>query len=304
MAAFETLIQDLRYGIRGLGRAPAFTCAALLTLALGIGANTAIFSVVHAVLLEPLPYPEPDRIVQLVRRTPRSVDEGQTGRRYLFFRDHLKSVESLAAWRGPSGINLVHGDAAEFVRATPVSREFFDVIGVRPALGSVFAAEHDRAGGPPAVILTHGLWISRFGADPSIVGAALLLGGRSHVVIGIMPAGFTGLEPSDVFVPLQPSLTGPGGGFNYAVARTIATRREGCGRKCRSGSRLARVRNRVSDGDPAQRASVRLHAAASAAGERRPSVAADTARRGWPAARDCVRQHRQPSPRPRVGPQP
>jgi putative ABC transport system permease protein len=218
MAAFETLIQDLRYGVRGLGRAPAFTCAALLTLALGIGANTAIFSVVHAVLLEPLPYPEPDRIVQLVRRTPRSVDEGQTGRRYLFFRDQLKSVESLAAWRGPSGINLVHGDAAEFVRATPVSREFFEVIGVRPVLGSVFAAEHDRAGGPPAVILTHGLWTRRFGADPSIVGAAILLGGRSHVVIGIMPAGFAGLEPSDVFVPLQPSLTGPGGGFNYAVA--------------------------------------------------------------------------------------
>jgi putative ABC transport system permease protein len=219
----DPLLQDARYGLRMLRRAPGFTTAALLTLALGIGANTAIFSVVHAVLLRPLPYPEPERIVQLVRRHPGGPQDGQTGRRYLFFRDHMNAaaITAIAAWRDTSGINLVAGEAAEFVRMRPVSKEFFDVLGVRPALGAAFTAEHDVAGGPSAAILDHGLWLRRFGGNPAVLGTSILLGEQSYVVLGVMPASFSWLSPADLYVPLRPGTTGAGGGFNYAVAARL-----------------------------------------------------------------------------------
>ena len=220
MRTIETLLQDFRYTARSLRKSPAFTAAALVTLALGIGATSAIFSVVHAVLLRPLPYLEPDRIVQLVRRSSSGIGDGQTGRRYLFFREHA-NVSAMAAWRGPTGINLATGDAAEFVRAMPISKEFFDVLGVRPMLGSSFTAEHDRVGGPLAVILSYGLWTRQFGSDPAIVGKNVLLGERSHVVVGVMPASFAFLQPADAYIPLRPSLTGPGGGYNYGVAARL-----------------------------------------------------------------------------------
>ena len=220
MTTMDSLLQDIRYAARSLAKSPGFTAAALLTLALGIGANTAIFSVVHSVLLKPLPYPEPDRIVQLVRRTPGGIADGQTGRRYLFFRDHA-DVVAMAAWRGATGINMATGSSAEFVRAMPVSREFFDVFGVRPALGGPFTTEHDRAGGPDAVILGHGLWTRQFGADPGVIGRMVLLGHRSHVVLGVMPESFVFHQEADVYVPLRPSTTGPGGGYNYTVAARL-----------------------------------------------------------------------------------
>jgi len=217
----ETSVQDARYGLRSLARTPAFTLAALVTLALGIGANTAIFSVVHAVLLRPLPYPEPDRIVQLVRRTPDGDSPAQTGARYLFFRDNLRSVDGLAAWRGPTGFNLATGDSAEFVRAMPVSKEFFQVFGVRPEYGETFGDEHDRPGGPDAVVLSHALWTRQFAANPSVVGTTVLLGDRSHTVVGVMPRAFVSIPPADLYVPLKPSTTGAGGGFNYGVAGRV-----------------------------------------------------------------------------------
>jgi putative ABC transport system permease protein len=212
----DTLAQDARYALRTLGRAPGFAAAALVTLALGIGANVAIFSVVHAVLLRPLPYPEPERLVQFVRHHPGGPQDGQSGRRYLFFRDHSDAA-ILAAWRNPTGTNLVSGDSAEFVRMMPVSKEFFDVFGVRPALGTAFTADHDRPGGPAAAVLSHGLWIRRFGGTPDAVGRSILLGEHSYVVLGVMPATFSWLSTADLYVPLQPSTTGPGGGFNYGV---------------------------------------------------------------------------------------
>ena len=168
----EMLVQDVRYGARMLLRAPGFTFAALLTLALGIGANTAIFSVVNAVLLRPLPYPQPDRLVQLVRQ--RSVDAArQTGRRYLFFRDHLKSVEALTAYRGAGSLNMARGDAARFVSVRAVSKEYFTVFGVAPALGRPFTDEHDVTGGPDVVILSHALWQTAFQGQPDVIGATV-----------------------------------------------------------------------------------------------------------------------------------
>ena len=218
--AIETVVQDARYAIRTLLRAPGFTAAVLLTLALGTGANTAIFSVVNTVLLRPLPYPEADRLVQLVRRHPSGVGTGQTGVRYLFFRDHMR-IGPIAAWRNPTGINLVNGDNAEFIRAMPVSKEFFDVYGVRPAIGGSFTADHDRVGGPLAAVISDGLWRRQFGGNPAVVGSSILLGERPHVVVGVMPASFVAIPPADLYVPLRPSTTGPGGGFNYGVTARV-----------------------------------------------------------------------------------
>ena len=222
LPALETVVQDLRYGVRALLRTPGFTLAALMTLALGIGANTAIFSVVNAVLLRPLAYPEPDRIVELLRRHAESTEPGQTGRRYLFFRENLKSMQTLAAWRNPSGFNIATGDGAEFVKAMSVSKEFFDVFGVRPMLGTAFTPEQDVTGGPDVAILSNGLWRRLFAANPAAIGTAIKLGGRPYTVVGVMPADFSVTPPSDLFIPLRPSTTGPGGGFNYTVAGRLA----------------------------------------------------------------------------------
>ena len=221
---FETLAQDVRYATRSLLRTPTFTIASLATLALGIGANTAIFSVVDAVLLRPMPYPHPERIVQLVRRTESGEGQGHTALRYMFFRDHLQSFEAVAAWRGLTGFNLTTGDSAEYVKAMPVSKEFFNVFGERPLYGETFTDDHDRVGGVDAVVLSYGLWSRVFGGNRSAVGSTLSLGGRPYAVIGVMPRDFRSIPPADLYVPLRPSTSGPGGGFNYAVAGRLKER--------------------------------------------------------------------------------
>jgi predicted permease len=233
---FEMLIQDVRYAIRSLRRTPTFTVAALLTLALGVGANTAIFSVVDAVLLRPLPYPQPERIVQLVRRTEGGESGGHTGQRYMFFRDNMRSMQAVAAWRGLTGFNLATGDHAEYVRAMPVSKEFFSVFGGRAAYGDTFDETHDRAGGVDAVVLSYGLWTRMFAGNPSAVGSTVTLGDRPYAVIGVLPRGFETIPPADLYVPLRPSTTGPGGGFNYGVVGRL---KDGVSREQANGEALS-----------------------------------------------------------------
>lgn len=218
---FEALGQDVRYALRSLLRSPSFTTAAIATLVLGIGANTAIFSVVHAVLLRPMQYPNPDRIVQLVRRSSAGENLGHTGLRYMFFRDHTRSFEAVAAWRGLTGFNLSLGTSAEYVKAMPVSKEYFDVFGVGPIYGQAFDEIHDRVGGVDAVVLSYPLWARMFGSNPAAVGSTVSLGDRPHTVIGVMPRTFQSIPPADLFVPLRPSTTGPGGGFNYTVTARL-----------------------------------------------------------------------------------
>jgi predicted permease len=197
-------------------RAPGFTFAALLTLALGIGANTAIFSVVNAVLLRPLPYPQPDRLVQLVRQ--RSLEaRGQTGRRYLFFRDHLRTVEALTAYRGAGSLNMARGDTARFVSVRAVSKEYFTVFGVAPALGQAFTGEHDVTGGPDVVILSHPLWQGAFQGRADVIGTTVDVAEKPYTVIGVLPDWFEAGSAPDMLIPLRPGISGPGGGFNYTV---------------------------------------------------------------------------------------
>jgi len=213
----ETIVQDIRYGLRSLARTPGFTLAALLTLALGIGANTAIFSVVNAALLRPLPYPEPERLVQFVWRARGFEGAGQTGTQYLAFRDRLRGLDGLAASSGAGSFNMVNGDTAEFVGGLYVSKEYFTVFGVRPALGQPFNADEDRVGGPDVAILSHGLWRRQFGEDAGVIGRSIVLGDKPVRVVGVMPQSFTALSGFDLLLPLKPSTTGRGSGSNYTV---------------------------------------------------------------------------------------
>jgi putative ABC transport system permease protein len=189
LPVIETLLQDARYGVRTLLRTPGFTVAALLTLALGIGANSAIFSVINAVLLRPLPFPQPQKLVRFERRYPGSYGSNQDGRRYLFFRDNLRSVEALAAFTGLGSFNLVVGDRSEYVSALAVSKEYLDVFGIHPAQGVGFTEEHDRIGGPDVAIISHALWQRHFGGHPA-VGQSIQLAEKSYAVIGVMPAAY------------------------------------------------------------------------------------------------------------------
>ncbi len=217
----ETALQDLRYGWRTLVRTPAFTTAALLTLALGIGANAAIFSVVNAVMLRPLPYPEPERLVQFVWRSPSQGEwAGITGAQYLYFRERLRNVEGFAASSGAGSFNLVTGDSAEYVSGLYVSKEYFPVLGIQPVVGSGFTEEHDRTGGPAVAMLSHSLWQRRFGADAGVVGRSMLLGDTPVTIVGVMPANESRTS-TDVFLPLRPSTTGRGGGSNYGVIARV-----------------------------------------------------------------------------------
>jgi putative ABC transport system permease protein len=213
----QGLVQDVRYGLRTLVRTPGFTIAALLTLALGIGANSAIFSVVNAVLLRPLPYPEPDRLVQLMWRTKGYEGAGQTGAQYLAFRDSLRSMEALAATSGAGSFNLVNGGTAEFVSGLYVSKEYFRVFGVQPAIGQPFTPDEDRAGGPDVTILSHALWRRQFGENAAVVGQSIMLGDKPVRVVGVMPESFTTPSESDLLLPLKPGTSGRGGGSNYTV---------------------------------------------------------------------------------------
>jgi putative ABC transport system permease protein len=181
------LVNDLKFAIRQLLKNPGFTAVAVLTLALGIGANTAIFSVVNAVLLRPAPYPNPDRLVwiwenRLSKNIP--INPASPGN-LQDWRDQSQTFERLSAWDGHN-FNLTDHGAPERVLGAKVFADFFEVLGARPALGRSFLPEDDRAGSQPVALLSHGLWQRRFGGDTNILGKALTIDGKSFTVIGVM----------------------------------------------------------------------------------------------------------------------
>jgi putative ABC transport system permease protein len=203
----ETLFQDLRYSIRMLRRNPGFTFVAALTLALGIGANTAIFSVVNAVLLRPLPYHDPDR---LVTASPyRRATDGYTilSPNFLNWRAQSQSFEQMAAYTTATS-DLTGGGEPERLTAGLVSAELFSTLGVPPALGRGFTATEDQLNGPPVVILSHRLWQRHFGGDPQLIGRAITLDGQSRRVIGVMPSGFQFPAELDLWLPLNLDTSG------------------------------------------------------------------------------------------------
>ena len=217
-----TFIQDLRYGVRMLGKRRAFTVIAILTLALGIGANTAIFTVVNAVLLRPLPYVEPERLVELGSCTDQIKIYSATPNRFRFWRDHSQSFEAMATSRGAGSVNLAVGDEPEYVTGLKVSADFFRVLGVGPALGRSFTAEEDRPGGERLVILSDGLWRRRFNAERNLVGQSVTVEYVNYTVIGIMPPEFQFSPQPDLLFPLRLGSGELGeSGSNYPVVARL-----------------------------------------------------------------------------------
>jgi putative ABC transport system permease protein len=198
---FSALVQDITFALRHFLSQPAFTIVALLTLAIGIGATTAIFSAVNAVVLEPLPLPSPDRLVNVYedyRGRPGGVSAGN----FTDARAAATTFEGLAAAQY-SSFNLSREDSAERITGARVTASFFDVFAVRPALGRAFTAAEDEPGHEQVVVLSHRLWTRRFGADPSIVGADVRLGGRPFRVLGVMPASFDlTADSEELWVPI------------------------------------------------------------------------------------------------------
>jgi predicted permease len=185
----STLGQDLRYSLRTLRKSPGFAAAAVGILALGIGANTALFSIVDAVLLRPLPFPEPERIMRLQETPPPPAESlrAASPADYFDWRVQSHSFAALAAYRGGS-LTWTGGQEPEALTAATVMGDFFSVLAIQPVLGRVFAPGEEEPGHDDVVILSQRLWQSRFGSDPRILGRGLLLDGRRHTVVGVMPA--------------------------------------------------------------------------------------------------------------------
>ncbi|MGA2419949.1 MAG: ABC transporter permease, partial [Candidatus Acidiferrum sp.] len=186
----QAIWQDVRYGLRMLAKAPGFAAVAIFTLALGIGATTAIFSVVHAVLLQPLPFPEPDRLVAAIGTDARNNERGRplSYPDFADLRKQSRTLESLAAYDAVD-FTLTGGGEPLHVHCEAVSASLFDVLHVTPVLGRAFSATEDQAG-THVVILSHGLWKDRFAADPNIAGKSVRLDGELYNVVGVMPADF------------------------------------------------------------------------------------------------------------------
>jgi len=199
-----SFLSDLRHSFRLLIKTPGFTAIAVAALALGIGANTAIFSVVNTVLLQPLPYAAPDRIMRIHRTFPQGGGDSVSIPKYMAWTKNNQTFEAMAIYdfSGP-GLNLGSGDHPEQVKGIHVSAEYFQVFGVKLAQGRTFLPQEDLPGGPKTAIVSYNLWQTRLGGDLALVGKPIILGGDPHTVVGILPSTFQPDPPADVFIPLQ-----------------------------------------------------------------------------------------------------
>ena len=204
LPALEVLWRNLRFGLRSLRRTPTVTGAVLATLAIGIGANTAIFTIVDDVLIKPLPYPDASRLVAVMHRSPAAAEEIPSAP-YLYFtyRDESRSLESVGLWRsGPATVTGL--DRPEQVQALVVTREILPILGIPPLAGRVFSERDDTPDSPATVMLTFGYWQRRFGGDLSVIGRMLTVDGQSLEIIGVLPQRFRFLDrPIDLVYPFQ-----------------------------------------------------------------------------------------------------
>ncbi len=186
----RSLFHDLQYAGRQMMKSPGFAVVAILTLALGIGANTTIFSVVNGVLLNPLPYPEANRLVILFHHKPNFVRGSISYLNFLDWQRDNRSFDAMAAYRNANGMTLTGAGEAENLKAEMVSAGFFELLGVSPIAGRTFTADEDRLGANPTVMISEGLWKRKFASNPHIVGQVIILNGVPRTIIGIIPASF------------------------------------------------------------------------------------------------------------------
>ncbi|HUI53340.1 MAG TPA: ABC transporter permease [Bryobacteraceae bacterium] len=215
------LWQDVRFAFRQLRKSPTFTLVVLATLGLCIGVNTAIFSVLDAVLLRPAPYPQVDRLAMVATVYGRGdTSTSQTGTLFESVRDGASSLDT-AAYSGVSEVNFVAPGHLESIHQQRVSAGFFRVLGVAPQYGREFLPAEDKRGGPAIAVLNYDFWRRIFNGDASVLGRGIALRGEPYTVIGIMPRGFRTEAPADVWTPLYPSRTGEGSGTNYGVVARL-----------------------------------------------------------------------------------
>jgi predicted permease len=220
-----TLWNDFRYAARQLGKNRAFTITVLATLALCIGVNTAIYTIVDTLFFRSLPYPNPDRLVLLTTVSHKggasNIDTSQTGRMWEIVRDHASFLDG-AVYGMTDGVNLFASGRVEYVKEQRIGRNFFGVLGIQPTIGREFTRQEDVPGGPALTVLSYALWQRLFRGDPSIVGRTVDLRGAPYTVVGVMPEGFRAIgyplgDAADLWTPLQPSTSGEGSGDNYGI---------------------------------------------------------------------------------------
>jgi predicted permease len=215
----SVLGQNFRFAVRQLRRNPGFTFTVVFTVALAIGANTAIFSIVNALLLKDLPYAHPERMGTMFLRVEgaKPSDEAHwvDGTQWEAVRDNIPSVLAAVASGGTNGVNLRAGDRVQYVHAGRISAHYLDVLSIRPFVGRNFIEAEDRPHGPTAAILSYALWQNTFGGDRNLVGQTIHLKGEPYTVVGVLPQGVDTPLNADLYTALQPSRTGEGSGTNY-----------------------------------------------------------------------------------------
>src|SRR6476659_8110865 len=201
----DTLLRDIRYGVRGLLKRPGFTAIALIALALGIGANTAIFSLVNAVLVKPLPFDQPDRLVWVWGNIRQGGNRASVSPLdFLDYRQQNNTFEQFAAsFSVPLRLNLTGDGDPERLEASAVTGNYFQALGAKPAFGRTFVQDNEKPGSDQVALLSYALWQKRFAGDPAIINKTITLDGRSCAVIGVMPQDFAFLQSADVWVPLN-----------------------------------------------------------------------------------------------------
>jgi len=215
----ETLWQDLRYALRQFGHNPGFTTTVILTLALSIGANTAIFSIVNALLLKSLPYPHPERMGAIYTRVtgaqPWDERHHLDGEQWELLRDNVPALMPAISGTRPSGVNLESGSHVQYVQSGRISAHYLDLLRIQPVIGRNFSEAEDVAHGPKLVIVSYGVWKNTLGENPRVLGQSVLLKGELYTVIGVLPDGATTPLNADLYTAIQGSRTGEGSGTNF-----------------------------------------------------------------------------------------
>jgi putative ABC transport system permease protein len=217
----EQLWRDIRFGVRQLRRSPGFTAIAIISLALGIGANAALFSIIEGVFLRPLPYPLPQRLVYPLSVWEEGTEDAVGSADYLFWKEHTQVFESAGAYERLSGSNLVVGQQARYVQVTGVAPGLFDTLGVKPRLGREFTNEEGQLHGSHAVILSHALWSSLFPTGAQALGETVQMDGESYLIVGVMPREFQFVAAADIYTPLQLTFEAGNHDANYGMVARL-----------------------------------------------------------------------------------